>query len=77
MHYTSAGKSRSLNFEGADLINFGANDVSGHNALTLAPGIRYKFSECVQVGTAVEFPVTGNRRDLSDFRWTVDLIFRY
>jgi hypothetical protein len=76
-HYTSSGKSRELDFEGADLVNFGAKDVSGHNAVTLGPGIRYKFSECVQVGTAVEFPVTGNSRSLEDFRWTLDFIFRY
>jgi hypothetical protein len=42
----------------------------------LAPGVRYKFTEWLQVGTAVEFPVI-RRKDLEEFRWTIDLIFRY
>ncbi len=74
-HYTVNGTSNDQTFEGRDLFNFGATEVAGHNTLTLATGLRYKFNECYQVGTAVEFPVTG--RDLMDFRWTVDFIFRY
>jgi hypothetical protein len=35
-----------------------------------------QFTECVQMGAAFEFPVTG-RKDLMDYRVTVDLIFRY
>jgi hypothetical protein len=42
----------------------------------MALGARYKFSECVQTGLAYEFPVSGNH-ELMDYRFTVDLIFRY
>lgn len=76
VNYTSAGKARSLGFEGRDLFNFGSTGVSGHNDVTLAAGLRYKFNEALQVGTAAQFPIAG-RRDLADFRLTVDMIFRY
>jgi len=75
-HYTKSGDVRNFGFEGRDLFNFGSRDVSGNDNLTLALGARYKFSECVQVGTGFEFPLVG-RRDLLDFRWTADLIIRY
>jgi hypothetical protein len=75
-YYASNGTSTAVNFEGRDLINYGATDVSGNNNVSLAGGFRYKFSECVQLGTALEFPVTG-RKDLMEFRWTIDMIFRY
>jgi hypothetical protein len=76
-HYTEGGKTRSLGFEGADLINFGSAHVGGDdNNLSIAVGARYKFSECLQTGIAAEFPLLG-RRDLMDFRLTVDLIWRY
>ena len=50
--------------------------VSGRQELSIATGLRYKFSECTQVGLAAEFPLNGNR-DIQDFRLTIDLIFRY
>src|SRR5262249_17784552 len=75
-HYSANGKARPFDFEGRDLFNFGSNHVAGHDPITLAPGVRYKFTEWAQVGTAFEFPVT-ERKDLMDFRWTFDLIFRY
>lgn len=74
--YTSNGKAHQVNFEGRDLFNVGATQVSGQNELTLAFGARYKFSECIQTGIAAEFPLTGQHR-LDDFRLTIDLIFRY
>jgi hypothetical protein len=74
--YTVNGKARPFDFEGRDLFNFGSEFVSSRNIVTLAPGVRYKFSECMQLGTALEFPISG-RHDLIDFRWTIDLIFRY
>src|SRR5262249_10617601 len=48
--YTSNGKAHFLNFEGRDLFNFGSQKVSGHSEVTLAPGIRYKVNECLQMG---------------------------
>ncbi len=76
VNYTSSGKARDLTFEGRDLFNFGATAVSGHNDVTLAAGLRYKFNEAIQTGIAAQFPL-GGRRDLSDFRLTVDMIFRF
>lgn len=74
--FTQSGKVRDLNFEGSDVINFGSRSVSGNDIVTVATGVRYKFSEATQFGLATEWPVTG-RKDLSDFRLTLDLIFRY
>jgi len=67
-----------FNFEGGDLVNFGSGDVSSHSLVTLATGARYKLGgrENVQFGAAFEFPLT-NQRDLQDFRFTFDVIFRY
>lgn len=75
-NFTRAGTATRTGFEGRDLFNFGSHGVSGNNNLSLAAGARYKFNECIQTGLAAEIPLTG-RRDLLDFRLTVDLIFRY
>jgi hypothetical protein len=75
-YYTNNGNVRVQTFEGGDLINFGATEISGRNNLILAPGVRYKFNEHFQAGTALEFPVVGTK-DLENFRWTLDFIFRY
>jgi hypothetical protein len=81
-HYTQAGKSFTPlpglgGIEGADLVNFGSRDVGNRDLLTLAIGARYKFTENVQFGAAAEWALTSHQRTLSDFRLTVDLIFRY
>jgi hypothetical protein len=75
-HYSRSGGERPFNFEGRDLVNFGSTDVSGRNNLSLATGVRYKFSEALQTGIALEFPLNGTR-DINNFRLGVDLIFRY
>jgi hypothetical protein len=75
-YYSTNGKQAPLNFEGGDLFNFGSQHVSGQSTLTLGPGVRYKFCEWAQIGTAFEFPII-RRKDLEEFRWTIDLIFRY
>jgi hypothetical protein len=75
-HYTQNGKANNFDFEGGDLFNFGSEHVAGNDYLSLGPGVRYKFTEWAQLGTAVEFPLS-NRKDLESFRWTFDLIFRY
>ncbi|OAI47845.1 hypothetical protein AYO44_08675 [Planctomycetaceae bacterium SCGC AG-212-F19] len=74
--YTGSGGDIPINFEGRDLINFGAEHVAGRNSLTLAFGARYKFSECLQTGLGLEFPLV-NSPDLLNFRLTMDLIWRY
>jgi hypothetical protein len=75
-HYTENGDSFKANFEGADLFNFGSTKVEGHDFLNLALGGRFKIQEGVETGLVFEFPLTG-RDDLMDYRFTLDLIFRY
>jgi hypothetical protein len=75
-HYASGGDARPINFEGRDLINFGSSFVGGKDSLTLAAGARYKVSENLQTGLAVELPLIGSP-DLLNLRLTVDVILRY
>jgi hypothetical protein len=65
-----------FNSEGNDLFNFGSQHVRPRNLVTLATGLRYKFTEQLQSGVAFEFQLT-NAKDVNDFRITVDVIFRY
>ena len=57
-------------------MNFGSENVSGQNNLSLAFGFRYKFTEKIQTGLALDFPIAGSK-DLSNFRLGIDMIFRY
>ena len=77
-NYSVSGKVRPLTFEGQDLFNFGSQYVAGQNEADIALGARYKFrgSEAVQMGFAIELPIAGNR-GVNDFRLTLDMIFRY
>jgi hypothetical protein len=75
-HYTSGGHGPPLGFDGADLINFGSSSLGSRDFLTIAPGIRFKFTEHFQAGFAAEFPLT-RQKELTDYRLTFDLIFRY
>jgi len=74
--YTASGKARSLGFEGRDLFNFGSTGVSGNDNLSMATGLRYKYTENIQTGFGIEFPLNG-RKDLLDYRINLDLIFRF
>jgi hypothetical protein len=75
-YYTRDGHERPFGFEGQDLFNFGSNNVSGKGDLSIAIGVRYKFSECIQTGVALEFPLT-HTKDFQSFRLGLDVIFRY
>jgi hypothetical protein len=75
-YYTRRGDNTDLNFEGGDLVNFGSRSLTGRSLLTIAPGLRYRFNEWASIGTALEFPLTGDK-GLESFRWTLDVIFRY
>jgi hypothetical protein len=74
-HYTSNGQFSPLGIEGADIANIGSA-VAGRNFLNLAFGSRFKVSESVTTGFAVEFPLL-NTRDLMEFRLGFDLIWRF
>lgn len=76
-YYTTNGHAEPVNFEGRDLFNFGARMISGHNEVSLAPGVRYKVNECLQMGFAAEFPLNNSSRSLMDYRIMLDFIFRY
>jgi hypothetical protein len=75
--YTFNGSERAINFEGNNLFNFGSMFVAGHSDLTMAAGLRYKFSEAIQAGLVGEFSLVGGSRHMDGFRLTADLIFRY
>lgn len=74
--YTKDGTANAFGFEGRDLYNFGAFPVSGQTEMDAAFGMRYKFSECAQLGVGAEFPITG-RHNMLDWRLTIDFILRY
>jgi hypothetical protein len=78
-HYTNNGQTRDFNFEGKDLFNFGSMHVAGLNYLTMALGGRYTPCPWLQFGTAFEFPLapSNSSRDITRFRITFDVIFRY
>jgi hypothetical protein len=77
-HYTNNGNSRDFNFEGKDLFNFGSEHIAGHNYLTMALGGRWVPCQWLQFGSAFEFPLgTSSSRDITRFRLTFDVIFRY
>jgi hypothetical protein len=74
--YTANGHARDLNFEGDGLYNFGSEHVRGLSELSLAFGLRYKYSEQLQFGGAFEFGVLGSRSTLAQ-GFIFDVIFRY
>ena len=76
-YYTKNGTSLPANFEGADLYNFGADQIAGRSLVTLNLGARYKFSEALQIGAGYEFPVVGKDNGVMNWRLTFDLIWRY
>ncbi len=77
-HYTRGGNGLPLGFEGTDLVNFGSSNVGKRDFVTLGPGVRYKFGFCENLfaGLAVEFPLT-SQKELTSYRVTLDIIFRY
>jgi hypothetical protein len=76
LHYTSRGKNTLLRFEGGDLVNFGSNTRRSSDVSTIAPGLRYRFTDNIFAGAAVEIPLSAERA-LMDYRLTFDVIFRY
>ncbi len=76
LHYTSRGKNTSLGFEGGDLVDFGSYTRRGSDVFTIAPGLRYRFTDNIFAGAAVEIPLSAERA-LMDYRLTFDVIFRY
>ncbi|HMO37025.1 MAG TPA: hypothetical protein PKA06_13370, partial [Gemmatales bacterium] len=75
-YYTANGSRQPVDFEGGNLFNIGATDISGKSLVTLAGGFRFKFSEAFQSGVVFEAPVVGTTM-LQKYLIAIDLIFRY
>ena len=73
--YTRSGTTGRVSGEGQDLFNFGSAS-RGASLVTGALGGRYKITEAAQVGAAFELPLFGNK-DVFQYRFTMDVIFRY
>jgi hypothetical protein len=73
--YTDNAEATAFDFEGGDLINLGAMDVSGNTLTTAAIGARWRLSQRIWLGVAHEVSV--GREDLIDDRQTVDLIISF
>jgi hypothetical protein len=79
LHYTNHGNRfpfPGLGFEGGDLVNFGSATRRGDDVFTIAVGGRYRFTDNIFAGGAIEFPLS-RERGLMDYRLTFDVIFRY
>lgn len=74
--YTSDGDALPVNFEGGDLINLGAGDVSGNSVFSGAIGAAYRIGSRAQLGLTYEQPI-GGREDLLDDRIWVALLVRF
>jgi hypothetical protein len=73
-----------VKFEGGDLINWGApNSDSNKDIVTMALGCRfrvldnYRFINNMDIGLAYEVPLTDEKRNLMDSRWTFDVVFYF
>lgn len=66
------------NFEGGDLINFGAGNSSvNEDIVTIGLGFRSRLSECTTIGLAWETPLTEKKENLMENRFTADLIWEF
>jgi hypothetical protein len=77
-HYTQGGKANDpgFGFEGLDMVNFGSHTLGSRDYLSLAPGLRFKLNEHIQAGAAIEWPLL-RQKEITDYRLTFDIIFRY
>jgi hypothetical protein len=73
--YVRNGTTQVVSGEGHDLFNFGSRS-RGASLVTGAVGGRYKITEAAQIGAAFELPLFGNK-DVFQYRFTMDVIFRY
>jgi hypothetical protein len=74
--YTTDGQARAFGVEGRDLANIGAAN-KGANLVTWALGGRYRSKNSFwELGAAFEGPLFGPR-GLFNYRFTVDIIWRY
>jgi hypothetical protein len=66
------GKRVPGNFDGIDLVNFGS--TGRDTTVTAAGGVRYRFTDHVQIGTGFEAPMTDDEGTLMEWRVYADLV---
>lgn len=65
-------------FEGADLLNFGASNATRHRDLvTAAIGFRSRLGKGVEAGFAYELPLTDRSNGILENRCTLDLVWSF
>ena len=68
------GLARVIDFEGGDLVNFGASNAESHaDQVTAALGLRYQVLDNANLGVAYEIPVTPEETGVMDYRVTTNL----
>lgn len=63
--------------EGADLLNWGASHSSDSDYVTLGLGFRSRIADNISLGFAYEFPLTEEEENITDDRFTVDLVVTF
>lgn len=64
-------------FEGADLLNWGAANSDESDYATLAIGFRSRLSKQCTIGFAYEFSLTDEEENITDDRFTFDLTYTF
>jgi hypothetical protein len=65
-------------FEGGDLLNFGAaNSTKNRDLVTAAVGFRSRITESIDLGFAYEVPLTNEENGIIDDRFTFDLVWKF
>lgn len=65
-------------FEGFDLLNFGASNASANrDFVTAAVGFRSRVCDSVDLGFAYEIPLTNKNDGILEDRFTVDLVWKF
>jgi len=62
-------------FDGVDLVNFGS--TSRETMITAAGGIRYRFTDHIQIGSGVEGPLKDEKNSIMDWRAYADMVFSF
>jgi hypothetical protein len=61
--------------DGVDLLNFGSDNRD--TTVTVGGGLRYRFTDDVQIGVGAETPITDNDNSILDYRLYTDLVLTW
>ena len=64
-------------FEGADLLNWGAANSDGADYATIALGFRSRLTGQLDLGLAYELPLTSEDDNITESRLTLDLFYTF